>query len=84
MRASENITEYITDAKKPVSGKAYKLISFDPNNAANKDKIAPHVKKINTFLLSNNFKSINPRKQPIVSKPQKYEITEAPVVAGST
>ena len=60
MSASENITGYITDAKKPIAGKEYKEIVAEPNNAAvNKgDNFATTTDKSWDWVVDTNVGSL--------------------------
>ena len=84
LSASEMVMDHMTDAKNPVAGKAISATSVGPNSATEREINAQLVKNTSTCLLSNNFSSTRPRRQPTVIIPQKYEMTEAPCVAGST
>ena len=75
--------DHITEKQKPVRGNANKAILAVPKIAKQKLTMAEPANMINTFLLSINFKSINPSRHPKVSNPQKYDTVFAPVVWGS-
>jgi hypothetical protein len=70
----------MTEAKNPTKGNAIKATLPDPKRPKVSDTIAELEKMIKTFLLSKIFKSNNPRRQPIVINPQKFDTTLAPKV----
>ena len=70
LRASEKMMGYMTDAKKPTSGKAIKEVRASPNRAKANEMMARKVKADRTIRLSNNFSNAIPKIPPAVINPQ--------------
>ena len=70
----------MTDANRPIAGKAMTETLAGPNSAAVKHNSAPRQVPIKTYRLSKIFSSNMPIKQPTVSSPQNHETAVAPVV----
>src|SRR5260370_41776067 len=74
---------HITEANRPIAGKAITAIFAGPNRAAVTQSRAPVQVPISTLRLSKIFSKSMPMKQPAVSSPQNHETADAPVVWGS-
>src|SRR5467141_3482314 len=81
--ASDTTMGHITEANRPIAGKAITETFAGPNKAADRQNRAPIPAPISTLQLSNIFNNNIPTEQPAVSKPQNHETAAAPVVWGS-
>src|SRR5579859_213089 len=83
LSARDTTIGHITEANRPIAGKAITDTFADPNRAADRQNKAPTLAPNSTFRLSKNFSNSIPTRQPAVSKPQNQETAAAPVVWGS-
>src|SRR5260370_33615661 len=74
---------HITEANRPIAGKAITAIFAGPNRAAVTQSRAPVQVPISTLRLSKIFSKSMPMKQPAVSSPQNHEMADAPVGGGA-
>src|ERR1700722_2641652 len=83
LSASEITIGHITDANRPMAGKARCAVSAGPNRAADRQSNSPIEAPINTLRLSKILRSSIPTKQPAVIRPQNQDTAAAPAVWGS-
>src|SRR5260221_7218201 len=83
LSASDTTMGHITEAKRPIAGKAITETFAGPNKAADRKSRAPREAQMSTLRLSSILSNNIPTKQPAVNKPQNQETAAAPVVWGS-
>src|SRR3977135_385261 len=83
LSASDTTMGHITEANRPIAGKAIMETLAGPYKAADKENRAPTHAPMSALRLTNTFSSNTPPRHPAVSKPQNQETAAAPVVWGS-
>src|SRR5258708_17887240 len=83
LSARDTTIGHITEANRPIAGKAITDIFPGPNKAADRQNKTPTDAPKSTFRLSKIFNNSIPTTQPAVSRPQNQETAAAPVERGS-
>src|ERR1700682_1089332 len=83
LSASDTIIGHMTEANRPIAGKATTETFAGPNKAADRQNRAPREAQMSPLPLSNILSNNIPTRQPAVSRPQNQETAAAPVVCGS-
>src|SRR5258708_29682663 len=77
LSASDTTMGHITEAKRPIAGKAITETFAGPNKAADRKSRAPREAQMSTLRLSSILSNNISTKQPSVNKPQTHETTAA-------
>src|SRR5712692_816680 len=81
LSASDTTMGHMTEAKRPIAGKASTETFADPNRAADRKNREPREAQMSTLRLSNILSNNIPTRQPAVSKPQNQETAKVSVLA---